>query len=97
MGTWWHPAIFTGEFLLWLSRLRTRYSGCEDAGSIPGLAQGVNDPAWPQAVAQVADVAQKLCCCGCGIGQQLQLQFDPLAQELPYARGAALKPKNKQK
>ena len=27
------------EFLLWLSGLRTRHGVCEDAGSIPGLAQ----------------------------------------------------------
>ena len=33
------------------------------------------------------------CCCGCGIGQQLQLLFNPLAWELPQAVGAALKSK----
>ena len=32
---------------------------------------------WKQAVAQVADVAWILSCCGCGIGWQLQLQFNP--------------------
>ena len=34
-------------------------------------------------------------CCGCGVGQQLQL-IGPLAWEPPYALGMALKSKNKQ-
>ena len=37
------------EFLLWLSRLRTRHCLLEDAGSSPGLAQWVNDLGFPQA------------------------------------------------
>ena len=45
----------------------------EDMGSIPSLAQWVKDLALMQAVAEVTDVAQIWCCCGCGIGRWLQL------------------------
>ena len=45
----------------------------EDAGSIPGLAPWVKDAALLQAVVQVADVARIPRCCGCGVGQWLQL------------------------
>ena len=43
----------------------------------------------------VTDVARIWHCCGCGIGQQLQLRFNPW--ELPYAQGVALKKKNPKK
>ena len=49
----------------------------EVAGLIPGLAQGVKDRALLWAAVYVTDAALILRCCGCGVGQQLWLHFDP--------------------
>ena len=49
----------------------------------------------PQAVVYVADVAQIKCCHGCGVGPS-DSSDQPLAQELPYVIGAAIKRKTKQ-
>ena len=43
----------------------------EDVGSTPGLIQWVKDQGY------VTDVAHIWSCCGYGIGQLLQLQFNP--------------------
>ena len=72
---------------MWLSGLRTPHSIHEDEGSIPGLAEVLKDPC-----------STGRSCCGCGVRlQQLQLQFDPLAWELPYATGVGIKRKKQQK
>ena len=41
------------------------------------VAQWVKDPALLQAAMYLTYAAQILCCRGCGIGQQLQLWFNP--------------------
>ena len=46
---------------------------------------------------KVTGVAWILSFCGCGIGQQLWLRFDPLAWEPPYVTHAALGKKKKKK
>ena len=69
----------------------------EDAGLIPGLAQVGRG----SGIAVRCGVGRRLDldphCCGCGVGWQLQLQFDPLAWELPHAMMWPYKAKKKSK
>lgn len=48
----------------------------EDAGFIPELAKWVKGLTSLWAVVEAKDVAGIQHCCGCGVGFQLQLQFD---------------------
>ena len=43
----------------------------EDVGLISGLTQRIKELVLLWAVVQVSDVAQILCCCGGGLGQQM--------------------------
>ena len=49
----------------------------EVLSSIPGLVQWVKDLALLWAVVQVADATRIWHCCGSGVGQWLQLRFNP--------------------
>ena len=66
----------------------------EDSGSIPGLAQRVKDPALLWAVVWFADVARILRCCGCRVGQRLQLPTEPKPENLHMLWARPWKDKN---
>ena len=63
----------------------------EDADSIPGLAQWIKGLALLKAAMQVADMAWIWPCYGCVLWLVAMAPIQPLAQEIPYVTGAALK------
>ena len=66
---------------------------CEDASLIPGLHQWVKDPALLQAASKTADPVWLWLWCRLAAAALIW----PLARELPYATGVALKRKKKKK
>ena len=87
------------EFPLWLSRLRNQHSVPKDTGSNPGLSVWLKDPALIQAAVQIADEVQIWHCCGCGVGQKLEVAalILPLAWEIPCASNTAIKRKKRKR
>ena len=82
---------------MWVSRLKAQHSFYEDAGLIPGLPQQVKD----LGIAASCGVGHR-----CGLDPVLRLVvaqpaaaalIRPLAWELPYAAGVAIKRKKKRK
>ena len=85
------------EFPLWLSWLRTRQCLCEDAGSIPGLAQWVKDLAVAASYSPhyrySSDPARLWLWCRLEAAALIW----PLAWEFSYAAGVGIKQTNKNK
>ena len=78
-GTYQKYKLVKSGVPLWLSGLRTHHCLCDAAGSILGLTQWINNSVLPPAARQTTVAAQ----------------IQPLALELPYVSGAAIKRKKK--
>ena len=91
--------MFTGEFSLWLSGLRTQHGIPEDAGSTPSLAQWFKDLALPQALVQVTDATRIWHLASLCLWHRLAAAalIQPLAWELLNAMCAAIKKEGKKK
>ena len=83
------------EFLLRLIGLRTQHSICAGVVLIPGLAQWVKDPALLQAVTWVHRCVSDPMSLWLWCRPAATPLIPPLAQELPYAAGVAVKRKDK--
>ena len=81
---------------MWLSSLRTQHSVHEDAGSIPGLALRVKDGvATSCGISHRCGSDQVLLWLWCRLAAAALIQ--PLALELPYAAGVAVKKERKER
>ena len=66
-------SLFLKIYITYYNFKRDEIQLVSDGSSILGLAQCARDLALPVSCGGVADMAWIISCCGCGIGQQLQL------------------------
>ena len=80
------PLLFSGRGCVKLVEIRRSRRGSavvnptrihEDPGSIPGLPQRMKDLGCHELWSRLQTTARIPHCCGCGVGRQLQFQFNP--------------------